>query len=202
VTWENGVEHSGSRGFADTEGDGGSTPPAPTTKSLTSRNAGQLAVRGRFGGPCTGMESVRCFWPAQGPCTGWRAFPMLNLPVHGPPARDPLISFFEGTCIPGTAHLGPSEMGCASGSLWGRARAAASDTAPRMREWTRVVRPRACASRSRSSSTFSGGVGAWVSCRPVSCPSRSQRVACRCAAQIGGMAGAAAQSVRSSMTGQ
>ena len=31
VTWENGVEHSGSRGFADTEEDGGSTPPAPTT---------------------------------------------------------------------------------------------------------------------------------------------------------------------------
>ena len=28
---ENGAEHSGSRGFADTEEDGGSTPPAPTT---------------------------------------------------------------------------------------------------------------------------------------------------------------------------
>jgi hypothetical protein len=37
-TWENGAWHSGSRGFADTEEDGGSTPPAPTTPSLTSAN--------------------------------------------------------------------------------------------------------------------------------------------------------------------
>ena len=152
---------------SDTEEVTGSNPVAPTTPPLTSGNAGQFAVRGRFGGPCTGMESDRYFWPAQGPCTRWRAFPMLNLPVHGPPARDPLISFFEGTCIPGTAHLGPSEIGCASGSLWGRARAAASDTAPRMREWARVVWPRAGASRSRSSSTFSGGACRIHRCRGV-----------------------------------
>ena len=39
VTWENGVEHSGSRGFADTEGVTGSNPVAPTTSGLTSGNA-------------------------------------------------------------------------------------------------------------------------------------------------------------------
>jgi len=36
--------------------------------------------------------SVRCSGPVPGLCTGWRAFPMLNLPVHEP-AR------------PGPAHL-------------------------------------------------------------------------------------------------
>jgi hypothetical protein len=57
VTWENGVEHSGSRGFADTEGVTGSNPVAPTSKALTSGNAGQLAVWGRFGGSCTGWKT-------------------------------------------------------------------------------------------------------------------------------------------------
>jgi hypothetical protein len=36
ATWENGVEHSGSRGFADTEGVTGSNPVAPTTQSSRS----------------------------------------------------------------------------------------------------------------------------------------------------------------------
>jgi hypothetical protein len=35
ATWENGAEHSGSQGFADTEEDGGSTPPAPTTSAMS-----------------------------------------------------------------------------------------------------------------------------------------------------------------------
>jgi hypothetical protein len=35
TTWENGVEHGGSRWFADTEEDGGSTPPVPTIPTLT-----------------------------------------------------------------------------------------------------------------------------------------------------------------------
>jgi hypothetical protein len=38
-TWGNGVEHSGSRWFADTEEVTGSNPVAPTTKPLTSENA-------------------------------------------------------------------------------------------------------------------------------------------------------------------
>ena len=36
---------------SDTEEDGGSTPPAPTTQALTSANAGQVGARGRFSGP-------------------------------------------------------------------------------------------------------------------------------------------------------
>ena len=42
VTWENGVEHSGSQGFADTEEVTGSNPVAPTHKALTSGNAVDL----------------------------------------------------------------------------------------------------------------------------------------------------------------
>jgi hypothetical protein len=45
VTWGNSVEHSGSRGFADTEGVTGSNPVAPTNTTLTSRDAGQVRVR-------------------------------------------------------------------------------------------------------------------------------------------------------------
>ena len=67
------------RAWPDTEGVTGSNPVAPTHKALTSGNAGQIAGRGRF----------------QGLCTGWRAFPLLNLPVHGPLGRDPLIRSFE-----------------------------------------------------------------------------------------------------------
>jgi hypothetical protein len=35
VTWENGVEHSGSRCFADTEEVTGSNPVAPTVSALS-----------------------------------------------------------------------------------------------------------------------------------------------------------------------
>jgi hypothetical protein len=60
ATWENGVYHSGSRGFADTEGVTGSNPVAPTNKALTSVNAVALTItaltqRRRW--------SVRCFGP-------------------------------------------------------------------------------------------------------------------------------------------
>jgi hypothetical protein len=33
--------------------------------------------------------------PFQGLGTGWRAFPLLNLPVHRPPRPDPLLRYFE-----------------------------------------------------------------------------------------------------------
>jgi hypothetical protein len=39
---------------SDTEEVTGSNPVAPTSKALTSGNAGQFAVWGRFGGSCTG----------------------------------------------------------------------------------------------------------------------------------------------------
>jgi hypothetical protein len=53
-TWENGVEHSGSRWFADTEGVTGSNPVAPTNKTLTSGNAdGPVPSHGR-----SGQESI------------------------------------------------------------------------------------------------------------------------------------------------
>jgi hypothetical protein len=35
ATWENGLPHNGSWGVADTEEDGGSTPPAPTIPTLS-----------------------------------------------------------------------------------------------------------------------------------------------------------------------
>src|SRR4029450_1435630 len=57
VTWENGSEHSGSLWFADTEEVTGSNPVAPTNNTLTSRNAGQTAVRL----PPIGEESVLPF---------------------------------------------------------------------------------------------------------------------------------------------
>jgi hypothetical protein len=44
--------------FPDTEGVTGSNPVAPTNKALTSGNAGQLAIWGRFGGPRTGWGSL------------------------------------------------------------------------------------------------------------------------------------------------
>jgi hypothetical protein len=66
-TWENGVEHSGSRCFADTEEVTGSNPVAPTARSwpaetlsrLLSRrrpsgDAGHFAVWGPFPGMRTG----------------------------------------------------------------------------------------------------------------------------------------------------
>ena len=56
VTWENGVEHSGSWGFADTEEDGGSTPPAPTICSLTSTNAKHQGLVDRFTGTQTRLD--------------------------------------------------------------------------------------------------------------------------------------------------
>jgi hypothetical protein len=45
VTCRNGLPHSGSPSFADTEEDGGSTPPAPTTLVLTSTFAGSTSPR-------------------------------------------------------------------------------------------------------------------------------------------------------------
>ena len=116
VTWENGAWHSGSRGFADTEEVTGSNPVAPTIKALTSgnaaaliitalasRDAGQLAVRGRFGGPCT----------------GWRAFPILNLPVHGPARPRPAHQLLRAAPV-GREALVSDRLGwgCASGSPW------------------------------------------------------------------------------------
>ena len=44
VSWGNGVEHSGSQCFADTEGVTGSNPVAPTTSGLTSGNAVALTI--------------------------------------------------------------------------------------------------------------------------------------------------------------
>jgi hypothetical protein len=44
------------RKTSDTEEVTGSNPVAPTMPTLTSGNAGQLAVWGWFGGPCTGWE--------------------------------------------------------------------------------------------------------------------------------------------------
>jgi hypothetical protein len=66
-------------GFADTEGVTGSNPVAPTIDALTSGNAGQSAVRGRFGGPCP----------------GWRAFPVLTFLFKHPLGPDPLSRSFE-----------------------------------------------------------------------------------------------------------
>jgi hypothetical protein len=44
--------------FPDTEGVTGSNPVAPTSKPLTSGNAGQFAVRSRFQGLCTGWTPL------------------------------------------------------------------------------------------------------------------------------------------------
>ena len=62
-TWENGSWHSGSRGFAGTEGVTGSNPVAPTTSALTrafvdhrlplvDRIRGEAGSSGRRALPC------------------------------------------------------------------------------------------------------------------------------------------------------
>ena len=57
LTWENGSEHSGSRGFADTEEVTGSNPVAPTTPWLTSANADhQGSLTGSLGHGTDGMS--------------------------------------------------------------------------------------------------------------------------------------------------
>jgi hypothetical protein len=64
VTWENGVEHSGSLCFADTEGAGGSTPPAPTTPRVSRAYADRFVPpmeEDRQREVANGHESVSLF---------------------------------------------------------------------------------------------------------------------------------------------
>jgi hypothetical protein len=72
ATWENGVEHSGSLCFADTEEVTGSNPVAPTNMTLTSGNAaGPFPSRGRRGEESTlpfGKRSTEVRSPV-----GWSA---------------------------------------------------------------------------------------------------------------------------------
>jgi len=49
VTWENGVEHSGSRWFADTEEVTGSNPVAPTIALLSRAFAGPTVPQDGWG---------------------------------------------------------------------------------------------------------------------------------------------------------
>jgi Phage integrase, N-terminal SAM-like domain len=78
--------------FADAEEVTGSNPVAPTNITLTSANAVALTIAVLRSGK---VDQFAVWGPVQGLCTGWRAFPMLNLPVHGPLGRDPLIRSFE-----------------------------------------------------------------------------------------------------------
>jgi hypothetical protein len=50
---------------SDTEEVTGSNPVAPTNNTVTSGNAGQFAVRGRFQEAVYRMKSVRCSGPFQ-----------------------------------------------------------------------------------------------------------------------------------------
>src|SRR4029450_8043910 len=97
VTWENGSEHSGSLCFADTEEVTGSNPVAPTTPALTSENAVAFTTMALSRQKCW---SDSCSGSVPGLCTGWRAFPLLNLPVHGPARPGPIekqsVSGFDG----------------------------------------------------------------------------------------------------------
>jgi len=62
-TWENGSWHNGSSPFADMEGAGGSTPPAPTIPVLTSAYAKTqelLAPQGDSSSPHSGRRALYC----------------------------------------------------------------------------------------------------------------------------------------------
>ena len=91
------------RAWPDTEEVTGSNPVAPTHKTLTSGNAGQFAVRGRF----------------RDLCTGWRAFPLLNLPVHGPTRPAPAHSLLRAAPVR-REPLGPNRHHLSHGRAAGR----------------------------------------------------------------------------------
>jgi hypothetical protein len=74
---------------SDAEEVTGSNPVAPTTSALTSGNAGQLAVRGRLGGPCTGWRAFAVRGPLLGTVYRMESVSLFNLPVHGPARPGP-----------------------------------------------------------------------------------------------------------------
>jgi hypothetical protein len=92
VTWENGSEHSGSRGFADTEGVTGSNPVAPTGKALTSGNAVALTTMALSNGNA-GQLAVRA--GSRGGVPDGERFPCLTFLFMDPPGPDPLLRSFE-----------------------------------------------------------------------------------------------------------
>jgi hypothetical protein len=94
-TWENGVEHSGSPLFADTEEVTGSNPVAPTTVLLSRAFADSAVPLGPGGGAgTTGRRALPCLtnlftsagcrtyeWPSGSPTTG------ADIPEAAPPSR-------------------------------------------------------------------------------------------------------------------
>jgi hypothetical protein len=77
------------RAWPDTEEVTGSNPVAPTILALTSRDAGQIAIRGAVPRPVYRM----------------RAVPVLNLPVHGTlgPARSSLVRGHRASSRPASS---------------------------------------------------------------------------------------------------
>jgi hypothetical protein len=100
--------------------------------------------------------SGRCLrGPLQGLCVGWRAFPMLNVPVHGPTRPEPLLRsikrhLYAENCSARTPHHLLIAVRQADTFLRGRGTSVHAPPGPTSRRSWACSSARACSARAGS----------------------------------------------------